>query len=83
MKVVDAVNTCGAADVSAVFEMKLYERYNQRLWDMHQKELAKEDDGIYDAGIHYPLLLLLKKVGEYREDVHTAAAIEHVGERQK
>ena len=82
MKVVDAVNTCGAADASAVFEMKLYERYNQRLWDLHKKELAKGDDGIYDAGIHYPLLLVLKKVGEYKEDVHTEAAIEHVGERQ-
>lgn len=83
MKVVDAVNTCGAADASAVFELNLYDRYNQRLWDLHQKELAKGDDGIYDADIHYPLLLVLKNVGEYKEDAHTAAAIEHVGERQK
>ena len=83
MKVVDAVNTCSAAETSAVFEMKVYERYNQRLWDLHQKELAKGDDGIYDPDIHYPLLLVLRKVGEYKENVHTAAAAQHVRERQK
>ena len=83
MKVVDAVNTCSAAETSAVFDINLYERYNQRLWDLHQKELAKGDDGIYDPDIHYPLLLVLKKVGEYREEMHTAAAVQHVRERHE
>ena len=86
MKVVDAVN--GAADADdgdgqgQIFEMNLYERYNQRLWDMHVAELNKDDE-IYDPTIHYPLILVLKKVGEYEEVVHTAAAVRHVKERQK
>ena len=86
MKVVDAVN--GAADADdgdgqgQIFEMNLYERYNQRLWDMHVAELNKDDE-IYDPTIHYPLMLVLKKVGEYEEVVHTAAAVRHVKERQK
>lgn len=91
MKVVNAVNACssaaeqGSADCATtnkVFEMNLHERYNQRLWDLHQTELARVEDGIYDPDIHYPMLLVLKKVGVYDEETHTAAAIEHVRERR-
>ena len=81
MRVIDAVNGAGSAD-GEVFEMQLLERYNQKLWRMHQKKLAK-DDGIYDPNIHLPLILVLRKIGEWKEEIHTVAAVKHVENRQK
>ena len=81
MRVIDAVNDVKSADEN-VFDMQLFERYNQKLWDMHQTELAK-NDGIYDPDIHFPLLLMLRKAGEWKEEIHTDAAAKHVENRQK
>ena len=82
MRVIDAVNDVGSADENA-FDMQLFERYNQKLWDMHQTELAKNDGICYDPNIHFPLLLMLRKKGEWKEEIHTDAAAKHVENRQK
>ena len=81
MRVIDAVNDVGSTDEN-VFDMQLFERYNQKLWDMHQKELAK-NDGIYDPDIHFPLLLVLRKKGEWKEHIHAVAASKQVQDRKK
>ena len=80
MRVIDTVNGVESADGN-VFDMQIFERYNQKLWGLHQMELAKNDG--YDPDIHYPRLLVLRKVGEWMEDIHAGAASKHVKNRQK
>mmetsp|Transcript_20723 Transcript_20723/g.45235 ORF Transcript_20723/g.45235 Transcript_20723/m.45235 type:complete len:219 (+) Transcript_20723:3-659(+) len=82
MALIDAMNAAGD-----LFEMTLHERYDDRLWKMHQEFLTEEakvraeGGSVYDPSIHYPLLLVLRKRNEYSEDVHTGAAVRHMRER--
>ena len=75
-----------------LFDIKLQrEDYDERLWTLHRQQMEKGhtedkgnclDAGAYDPMIHYPLLLILKKIREYKEEIHTAAAVNHVRNRQ-
>ena len=83
MVLIDVMNEAGP-----VFDIKLYEQYDDRLWKMHNQYMSKEtrnaakDRNIYEPSIHYPLLLVVKKTGDYVEKVHTAAASRHMRERE-
>lgn len=42
-----------------VFDVQLHERYNERVWELHQQYLA-QDGQAYDPNVHYPLLMVLR-----------------------
>jgi hypothetical protein len=43
----------------AEFDIQLHERYNERVWELHQQYL-EEDGEAYDPNVHYPLLMVLR-----------------------
>lgn len=63
-----------------LFTMKLYDNYNEKLYNMHQQYTAKAE---YNPDIHYPLLLVLQKQREYTEKKDTIAALSHMKTRDE
>ena len=76
IQVLDAMNE-GEHEHGPLFQVDLHQKYSKEIYDRH-RQLLNEKNDIYDATIHYPLLLVLKKLREYHEDQDTCKAISFV-----
>ena len=65
-----------------LFQVDLHREYSQEISARHQS-LLDEKNELYEPNIHYPLLLILKKLREYSEETDTdrATCREHVKNR--
>ena len=63
-----------------LFNMKLYDNYNEKLYNLHQQYKAKTE---YNPDIHYPVLLVLQKQRDYIEEKDTVAALSHMKTRDE
>lgn len=61
-KFAQAAQLCG-------FQTEVMEKYSERVWQAHLKNLDTYDRGMYDADVHYPLLLRLSR---REEETHTS-----------
>jgi SAM-dependent methyltransferase len=75
-----ATATATATPTKRLFELNLYNDYNERISNQHKDYLERKDD-TYDENIHYPLILILRKLREYNEDIDTKIALHHVEQR--
>jgi len=73
----------GISQLSSIplFEEIYIERYDEDIWQQHKSFLATYGN-LYDPNIHYPVLLILKKLRPYDEIRDTAAAKKHMNERK-
>jgi len=79
------VNWCGTeCDGGALFDLNLYDQYDDKVLQMHKEQLAHNSSqgGCYDPDIHYPVILSLKKLRDYKEEVDTEAAVDHLSTRK-
>ena len=67
-----------------LFEVSLWDKYDDKMNAMHrqfldQNEMESDSNGdfnkTYDPMIHYPVLLVLKKLRDYEESVDTKVAV--------
>ncbi len=65
---------------SPLFQVDLHKDYNKKMSDRHQRLVAERND-LYDANIHYPLYLTVKKLREFSEERDTDRAKDHVKNR--
>ena len=77
MQVLDAMNE---RENCPLFQVDLHERYNEEIYDRHRRLVDGKNEK-YDAIIHYPLLLVLKKLREYHEDQDSCKATSFVKTR--
>lgn len=67
-----------------LFEMQLYHHYDEEISQQHHAFLKDNTlHQVYSPDIHYPRMLLLKKLRQYNEHVDTANAMRHVHSREK
>lgn len=85
LDMVHAVNVNrSTGDSGALFDLNLYDQYDDKILQMHSEHLADNlyQDGCYDPNIHYPILLVMKKLREYDEEIDTEAALAHLRVRK-
>ena len=86
IELIHAMNTNYKDDVDGdgscipLFKMDLYNQYSETLFTSHER-LVDDKNEYYDANIHYPLLLTLKKMRTYSEEIDTGKAVHHVKHR--
>jgi hypothetical protein len=73
IQVIDAMNSNSNAKKGPLFQVDLHQVYNEEIYTRHESLLGEKSEQ-YDANIHYPLLLVLKKLREYYEDEDTETA---------
>ena len=73
IQVIDAMNSNCNAKKGPLFQVDLHQVYNKEIYTRHGNLLDEKSEQ-YDANIHYPLLLVLKKLREYYEDEDTETA---------
>ena len=66
-------------DDKPLFHVELLKEYNEQVTRVHQESL-KQDGDIYDPDIHYPRLLILKKL-RHLQDEDRARAVQCVKDR--
>ncbi len=65
-----------------LFHVDLHMKYCRRLTNLHESLLKEHHNSkFYDPNIHYPLVLKLRKMRAYNEEVDTAIAVHHVKNR--
>ena len=69
-------------DCKPLFDVKLYHDFDETISNQHTKLLDRSDK-VYDEDIHYPLILILKKLRQFNEETDTAMTMQHVKEREK
>lgn len=77
IQVIDAINSNCTAKKGPLFQVDLHQVYNEDIYTRHGNLLDEKSEQ-YDANIHYPLLLALKKVREHHEDEDTETATRFV-----
>ena len=77
IQVIDAMNSNCNAEKGPLFQVDLHKVYNEEIYTRHSNLLDEKSEQ-YDANIHYPLLLALKKLRDYHEDEDTETAIKFV-----
>lgn len=63
-----------------LFDLNLYHDYDDGITKKHQTYSEIKHQG-YDENIHYPIILILKKLRKFNEDVDTALATKHSRDR--
>ena len=64
-----------------LFDLNLYHDYDDDITKKHQIYSEIKHQG-YDENIHYPLILILKKLRKFNEDIDTALATQHSRDRK-
>jgi len=67
----------------SLFDLNLYWNYDEHICRQHKiYSMGNKGDKVYDENIHRPLVLVLKKLRDYNEDIDTPIAMKHSLKRE-
>lgn len=82
VRAIDNRNQIDHHVIGPLFALNLYRDYDEKISNQHKMH-SERNDRCYDENIHRPILLELRKVRDFNEEIDTMLATRHLGEREK